>query len=239
MSNNFTIYIIICSIIGYLFGSIPVGYLVAKHYGVNIFEVGSKNPGSTNVGRILGKTVGMLVYFLDLAKTFIAIIIALFIFNTLYKNGIIVISIQNSLTSMTNILSNELRYYYAAIVCYTGLFVIIGHNYPFTMKFKGGKGITCTLAAFFMINPIFAIIDLILHKIIEKITKYVSVASIISLLLLIIVSVIGVIFNIYPYNFNGSSVVLIPIIAYSLLGIYRHKANIRRLINGTESKIKS
>lgn len=222
MSNNFTIYIIICSIIGYLFGSIPVGYLVAKHYGVNIFEVGSKNPGSTNVGRILGKKVGMLVYFLDLIKTFIAMFFTLILFNIIYKN---------------NVFTHEFRYYYAAIVCYTGLFVIIGHNYPFTMKFRGGKGITCTLAAFFMINPIFAIIDLILHKIIEKITKYVSVASIISLLLLIIVSVIGVIFNIYPYNFNGSSVVLIPIIAYSLLGIYRHKANIRRLIDGTESKI--
>src|SRR3954466_10944500 len=60
--------ILIALVVGYLVGSLPFGYLVARAKGVNIFEVGSKNPGATNVRRVLGKGPGNLVLFLDALK---------------------------------------------------------------------------------------------------------------------------------------------------------------------------
>ena len=60
--------ILIAALVGYLLGSLPFGYLVARAKGVNIFEVGSKNPGATNVRRVLGKGPGNLVLFLDALK---------------------------------------------------------------------------------------------------------------------------------------------------------------------------
>src|SRR5688572_2673876 len=64
--------ILIASLVGYLLGSLPFGYLVARAKGVNIFEVGSKNPGATNVRRVLGKGPGNLVLFLDALKGAVA-----------------------------------------------------------------------------------------------------------------------------------------------------------------------
>jgi len=66
---------LIAAVVGYLLGSLPFGYLVARAKGVNIFEVGSKNPGATNVRRVLGHGPGNLVLFLDGAKGALAVAI--------------------------------------------------------------------------------------------------------------------------------------------------------------------
>ncbi|HTQ32187.1 MAG TPA: glycerol-3-phosphate acyltransferase, partial [Opitutaceae bacterium] len=65
--------LLIVAVVGYLLGSLPFGYLVARAKGVNIFEVGSKNPGATNVRRVLGRGPGNLVFALDAAKGALAV----------------------------------------------------------------------------------------------------------------------------------------------------------------------
>src|SRR4051812_8649390 len=69
---------LITAVLGYLLGSLPFGYLVARAKGVNIFEVGSKNPGATNVRRVLGKGPGNLVLFLDALKGALAVTVGCF-----------------------------------------------------------------------------------------------------------------------------------------------------------------
>src|SRR5947199_4431852 len=79
--------LLIAAVVAYLLGSLPFGYLVARSKGVNIFEVGSKNPGATNVRRVLGAGPGNLVFFLDALKGAVATIWPLFRLNWTYTDG--------------------------------------------------------------------------------------------------------------------------------------------------------
>ena len=123
------------------------------------------------------------------------------------------------------------------VIFVTGLGAILGHNFPFTTKFRGGKGITCTVAVVAYFNVIFAVILFLTHKMIGKITGYVSLASIIALLLMFLSSLVMSIFKIYPFNFDYAYAVLPGIFCMMLLGIIRHKENILRLEHGTENRI--
>lgn len=111
---------------------------------------------------------------------------------------------------------------------YIGIFfTIIGHNYPFYMKFKGGKGIATTFGAFLYLNPIYSVIAFFILLLIGRITSYVSVGSIVFLILNFIVSI-------FKLNLTKNEIVIVFII--SLLGIFRHRSNIKRLVEGNELK---
>ena len=111
---------ILCVLIGYCFGIFQTAYIYGKLNGIDIREHGSGNAGTTNALRVLGKKAGLIVFLGDLLKAFIPCILARVV-------GI---------------------YFFPAIVIpmilWTGLGVVIGHNYPFYMHFKGGKGIAAT-----------------------------------------------------------------------------------------------
>ena len=220
---NIIVLIILIILIGYLFGSIPIGYLYCKAHGVNIFTSGSGNPGSTNVGRVLGKKHGRIVFALDIIKTLLGIFIAHLL--------MILIDKLWGAPYFKNIITNP------HITFIAGLGTIIGHNFPFATKFKGGKGITCTVAVIAYFNVIFAVVLFLIHKIIGKLTGYVSLASIITLVIMFLSSLIMSIFNVYPFNFEFSGYVLPTIFLMMLLGIIRHKDNILRLEHGTENKV--
>ena len=216
---------IFCSIlIGYVFGSIPIGYLIAKSKGVDIFTVGSKSVGTTNIKRVLGKKTGNIVFVLDLLKTIIPIIIILNI-SWDFK-----LSINNYVPYNTATTTNVLRFS-------TGLGAVLGHIFPFTTKFKGGKGIASTLAVVFCFSIPFALLLFLIYKIVVKFTKYVSVGSIAAETCLILLSTICVIFYIYPYNFYNSYILLPFVYLISIICIIKHKDNIKRLLNGEENKI--
>ena len=231
---------ILMLLIGYLFGSIPVGYLYCKAHGVNIFEIGSGNPGSTNVGRILGKKHGRIVFALDIIKTLMPILIAhiVLIRLNIARNGVgFTSAIIKSFTVNFEVLhTGTLRD--PIVIFITGLGAIFGHNFPFTTRFRGGKGITCTVAVVAYFNVIFAILLYLIHKVIGKVTGYVSLASILALIIMFLASLIFTIFKIYPFNFTHAYMVLPEIFIMMLLGIFRHKENIERLEKGTENKLK-
>lgn len=107
------------------------------------------------------------------------------------------------------------------------LFAILGHDYPFYMKFKGGKGIATTFGAFFIINPLWSSIAFLILLLIGRFTGYVSVGSLVFLFL-------NFVFQILTTSLNKNEIIVLLLI--TILGIVRHRSNIKRLINRNELK---
>src|ERR1700731_4605034 len=141
-------------IVGYLIGSIPSGYLVARTQGVDIRQHGSKNIGATNVLRVMGKKWGYLVFLCDSFKGFLAV-----------KLGLLI--------AAHSLLSPVLGGVIAAISC------ILGHNYTFWLGFKGGKGIATSGGVILALFPIAVIccLALVWCRVFYAV-KYVSLATI-------------------------------------------------------------
>ncbi|QPA23447.1 glycerol-3-phosphate 1-O-acyltransferase PlsY [Mammaliicoccus fleurettii] len=108
-----------------------------------------------------------------------------------------------------------------------GIFAIIGHVYPIYLKFRGGKAVATSAGVLLAVNPILLLILALIFFIILKLTKYVSLSSIIAAICCVIGSF-----------FISDYILLITSIAVSVLLIYRHSSNIKRIIKGTEPKIK-
>lgn len=195
------IYLIII-IIAYLLGNISTSYIVAKRLaGVDIRTQGSGNAGSTNVLRTLGKKAGALTFVGDVLKGLIAVLIA-----RLIAYGV---HMDQSICA------------YIAVIA-----VVLGHNYPAILGFKGGKGVATSLGSMLGMNPLVALICLVFFIIIVAITKYVSLGSILGIGLSPIIMLIN-------HNTKGVLVTLFLTISVAIT----HKENIKRLINGTERKI--
>jgi glycerol-3-phosphate acyltransferase PlsY len=194
-------------IVGYLIGSIPSGYLVARTQGVDIRQHGSKNIGATNVLRVMGKKWGYLVFLCDSFKGFLAV-----------KLGLLI--------AAHSLLSPVLGGVIAAISC------ILGHNYTFWLGFKGGKGIATSGGVILALFPIPLICCVALvWVVVFYLGKYVSLASIASAVALpfavfLTVAKTGADF----WTLFGFSVLI------AAMAIWRHQSNIVRLVNGTESR---
>ena len=191
---------IIVAVLAYLLGSISFGMIVAKLAGgPNLREVGSKNTGATNVLRVMGLKIGLIVFVLDILKALIACII-----------GRVWLGLNGAMLA--------------------GLAVVIGHNWPCFFQFKGGKGVASTLAVMLLTFPIPAIICYVIAIVLIATTKYVSLGSI-TLAALFAILVIAT-------NWANWLVILWVLIIAGLL-IWRHHANIGRLLHGTENKLGS
>ena len=216
---------IIFIIVGYLCGSIPTGYLYCKSKKINIFEMGSGNPGYTNVKRVLGKKEGHKVLLLDILKSYVPCIIVALIFP------------YNLYAEYTN--ANIGIFYtlgYMAIL-YTGMGAVIGHSWPIFMHFRGGKGIATTAGAMFAFNPIYCMFLILIYKVVSKASNYVSLGSLVAVSVLSILATIFSIFHIYPFAFEYSYLVLPACYIITITCFIKHLSNIKRLIEGTENKI--
>lgn len=203
---------IICLAMGYGFGLLQTGYLYSKHHHVDIRKEGSGNAGSTNVLRVMGKKAAAIVFFGDAGKMILACLLTRMLFQD----------------------QQELLYLY---LLYTGFGVILGHNYPFYMGFKGGKGIAASAGLLFSMDFVMMFICLAIFVTTVAWTRYVSLGSI----LVMVTMLIG-----YPYfayhGAYGLAEAALPefcimTAAITLMGIWRHRANIRRLLTGTENKL--
>jgi glycerol-3-phosphate acyltransferase PlsY len=195
-------------LLAYLLGSIPTGFLVAKARGIDIRTVGSGNIGATNVFRYLGKPAGVFVLLMDALKGWVAVVIlARLVAAWLYPAA--------------SGLSRE----WLGIVA--GISAVLGHNYTCWLQFKGGKGIATSAGALGALMPTGVAMVLGIWIVVVTLTRYVSLASITAASALPLAAWV-----------SGASVTIIWVAGIlGALAIYKHKANIRRLFSGTESRI--
>lgn len=199
-------------IIGYFIGNIETGYIFGKIHKMDIRNYGSGNAGATNTLRVLGAKAGLVVFLGDFCKSLIPCLVVRFIFRD-------------------NI---SLSYIY---MLYIGLGVVLGHNFPFYLGFKGGKGVASTAGIIMALDIRIAVVCLIVFIITVAITRYVSLGSIFVMIILIGMSHFLVKFS---YGFGeGASPMEFRLLtaAVGLLSIFMHRANIKRLLGGTENKI--
>jgi len=203
---------ILLLIIGYFIGNIETGYIFGKIHKMDIRNYGSGNAGATNTLRVLGAKAGLVVFLGDFCKSLIPCLVVRFIFRD-------------------NI---SLSYIY---MLYIGLGVVLGHNFPFYLGFKGGKGVASTAGIILALDIRIAVVCLIVFIITVAITRYVSLGSIFVMIILIGMSHFLVKFS---YGFGeGASPMEFRLLtaAVGLLSIFMHRANIKRLLGGTENKI--
>ena len=144
---------VICLLIGYLFGLFQSAYFYGKAHGIDIRQHGSGNAGTTNTLRVLGTKAGLIVFAGDCLKCMAAVWLVRLIFGNSY---------------------HEIIY----LLClYAGAGAILGHNYPFYMGFKGGKGIAATAGMVLSFHPYFIITGLIMFFVPFFVTHSVSLGS--------------------------------------------------------------
>lgn len=143
----------------YLLGSIPFALIVALPQGVDPRKDGSKNPGATNVARLLGKKWGIITFLGDSSKGVIALLIAFFF-------------------------SKKIPYPKEFILAGTAFFAVLGHLFSIFLKFKGGKGVATTIGVFLILTPKAMLISLIIFLIAVFLSNYVSVGSLLATALL-------------------------------------------------------
>lgn len=204
---------IIVAVIAYLIGSINFSIILSKKMaGFDIREKGSGNAGTTNMLRSVGKKAAIITLICDILKGVVSILIAVLA-------GKIIKNLDNAL-----------------LVQLAGIFVIIGHTFPVFFKFKGGKGIATALGVLLMINWQIGLICLIFALVLMALTKMVSVGSIAAAILFpILVAFIDQNYIVPTSNSNWSYLVFSIIV--SLLVIFNHRANVQRILNGTENRL--
>ena len=204
---------IICILIGYAIGLFQTGYIYGKTQHIDIREHGSGNAGTTNTLRTLGFKAGAIAFAGDCGKAILAIFISWLIFHAQYPEGIKLLGM------------------------YAGLGAVLGHNYPFYMKFKGGKGIACTTGVILAFHWQVAPLCIGLFIVVVLLTQYVSLGSI----LLVSVFFIELLLFGQTGHLPVADTYLPEIYVlggiFTLMAIWRHRANIKRLLSGTENKL--
>ena len=206
---------LICLLIGYALGLFQTAFVIGKLNGIDIREHGSGNAGTTNTLRVLGTKAGLLVFFGDCIKCVLAVLICLAVCKT--------------------IMGDSFEGYRYLIKLYAGMGAILGHNFPFYMNFKGGKGIACTAGLMFSFDPWFTLVGFIVFFSIFFLTHYVSLGSLM----------------VYPYIFIMELILgkayfkcdntvfiemLIVTVILGALTTFMHRANIKRLLAHNEKK---
>lgn len=202
---------ILCLLTGYVFGLFQTGYLYGKMHHIDIRQYGSGNSGTTNALRVMGKKAGLLVFLGDFLKTVFACLLV-----RLVMKG-----------------SPSVDLY----VLYAGLGVVLGHNFPFYLHFKGGKGIASMAGILVSMDWRVTLVCASFFLGAVILTRYVSLGSI----LVVVSFFIQMVF----YGLRGDYAVAEGNLAefftvagiLMVMAIWRHRANIKRLLKGTENKL--
>jgi glycerol-3-phosphate acyltransferase PlsY len=199
------------AIVGYVLGSLPFGYVVARAHGVNIFKEGSGNPGATNVKRVLGekfgakgKRAGNLVFALDAVKGALAAAWPLF---------------------------TALSYHDARLLGLVGVIAaVLGHSFSIFTKFKGGKGVATAAGGLVVLMPLSCGVGALVWVLTFATTRYVSLGSVLA--------AVAVPATAWVRWAQGEMPVAFSLVATALgaFVIFRHRGNIKRLLAGTEPR---
>lgn len=210
--------LLVILLLAYLVGSIPTSIIVTKVVkGVDIREFGSGNAGGTNVSRVLGKRYGILVILLDALKGAIAVILVarLYLGNFPFPNS----------TPFDD---------FTLVQILAGLAAVAGHIWTVFAGFKGGKGIATGLGVLITIVTLDMLLAIGVFIIVASLSKYISLGSISAALSIPLIMVIRE--NVFNVDIPGYHTLLPFVILLALLVTFTHKTNIKRILEGSESK---
>ncbi len=207
--------VIVTIIAAYLIGSINFAVIFAKAFTKrDVRELGSGNAGATNVLRNAGILPGILTFVFDAFKGFVASYMGQIIFNYIFTQ------------TGAELSKGAIGAYICGVAC------MLGHIFPFFFGFKGGKGVATSVGIFAICSPIAIIIGLCVFAVVTFISKYVSLASISAAITVVVLSI---------FLTDKTALAFPQIVSILIMGfivIFKHKDNIKRLLAGTESKIK-
>lgn len=223
----------LCPLLGFLLGSIPFGLLIARAKGIDLRSQGSGNIGATNVLRVMGKKYGISCLLLDLLKGAIPTLLALTLIR--FEGQPEGIAIKALLPNAT-VLPASQQLLAQALQVATGLAAILGHNYSPWVGFKGGKGISTSAGVVLALAPAALVILLLLWVALFLTTRYVSVASMGGVAALPVVTLWGSWHHGRIQDGTWNKPLFAFAVLTAILGIWKHRSNIQRLLNGTELK---
>ncbi|HEY2787110.1 MAG TPA: glycerol-3-phosphate 1-O-acyltransferase PlsY [Fimbriiglobus sp.] len=196
----------------YLVGSIPFGYLIGRARGVDLFRVGSGNIGATNAGRVLGRKTGALVFGLDFLKGALPV---------------------TSIEPLAQILGQGLPDFPSALTVGAAVATFLGHLFPVTLGFRGGKGVATGAGTVAVLVPGPFLAALAAWALVILIARTISLASLVAVGILVAVRLLG---TSAPFDRQN-----VAVTAYCCIGtlfvVVKHRANLRRISAGTESRI--
>lgn len=200
--------VVICLAVGYIFGCFSTAYFVGKAHGIDIRKEGSGNLGSTNALRTLGVKAGLMTFVGDFSKAVIPIFVLRYaIYTSAPEYGML-------------------------MAMWIGLGVVLGHNFPCWLHFKGGKGIAVTAGVILAIADWPVIVcGLLIFVIIVFLTRYVSLGS------LIVAFYLPVNMFLYQRENPFFTYMLVVSLIFTALAFFQHRSNIVRLLHGEERKV--
>lgn len=196
-------YVLLTVFIGYLFGCLHGSQIIGKYKQINLKQEGSKNAGASNTAILLGWRYGFIVAIIDITKAMASFLVIAMIL----QESILMIDVQ-------------LLFYL------NGLFVLIGHNFPLTMHFKGGKGTASFLGFLLCLDWKFALMAFSLFLLVAMITKYFVLGTLMGYIS----------FVIYTATLFDRSITIVSI-AFILLFMLKHIDNFKRIASKEELKI--
>ena len=201
----------ISAVLGYLIGSVNTSIVLSKLKKNDIRKHGSGNAGATNTLRVMGKTAAAFVLLGDALKAVVSILLA-WLVAYLFRQGPDIVAYCKYIAALTTVL---------------------GHNFPVFFGFRGGKGILTSVAVMFMLDWRIALIVLFVGVMLIVLTRDVSLGSLAGCALYPLFAL--AFYSSEPLLYKKMQIVLALLLG--LLGIWRHKSNIKKLLAGTESKI--
>ncbi|CDD47358.1 glycerol-3-phosphate acyltransferase [Firmicutes bacterium CAG:534] len=203
---------IVCILIGYVFGLFQTSFFYGKMKGIDIREHGSGNAGTTNTIRVLGTKAGLLVLAGDILKCILAILLCGALFDASHPQEVYLLKL------------------------YAAAGAILGHNFPFYLHFKGGKGIAATAGLILAFHPYFIPVGVILFFGAFLTTHYVSLGSLLVYAGLMIQMVVCGQMGLFhaPQAILNEMYILTALL--TALAYYKHRENIVRLVKGQERK---
>ncbi len=199
-------------IVGYAFGNVPSGYIMGKLQHVDITKQGSGNIGTTNTLRVLGNLQGALCLISDCLK------------------GVIPALIIGAVAGRYVPDQRALLMFYAAFGA------VIGHDFPVTMHFKGGKGIATSLGLFIIAYPVIIPPQIAVFLIAVIITRYVSLGSILCAASFPFMAMAAILTGHTAFTMQQAPEIIVLSFVVGGLAVFRHRSNIRRLAAGSENK---
>lgn len=204
---------ILCLAIGYLLGLFQTAYIYGRMHGIDIRQHGSGNAGTTNTLRVFGTKAGLIVFAGDVLKCILAVVICTALFGKKYPDMVYLFKM------------------------YAAAGAILGHNFPFYLNFRGGKGIAATAGLILSFHPSFLLVGVVVFFGIFLTTHYVSLGSLLVYAAFMIQIVVSGRMGLFGSMTQPHLMEMYGIAAFlTVMAYYKHRENIKRLLKGEERR---